>query len=393
MADVKNFAVNPEQELIDQIDKFSKSAAYRHSVIRIQADGHAGKGCAVGTCIKYGDKIVPNTVGVDIACRVSAYRIYADDIDFEKLDKVIHEHVPSGHFIRSVEHELSVKFLYNELRCWDAIKDNEERYRKSMGTLGSGNHFISVEGDYLLIHCGSRNLGVQVANYYQNKAIAARDQRIKEIFDRYERVIAVEREKGHFDQIQSLLDNRNIEIDFQPGNDLCYIEGQDMDNYLHDMDMLRDWSFLNHQVIAYEIFDNMGWDMFDHFSSIHNYVDTDAHIIRKGAIAAYEGQLGIIPLNMASGSLIVRGKGNKDYLCSAPHGAGRVMSRKAARLNIDMADYQKAMEGIYTTSVCNDTLDEAPQSYKDADAIIAAIQPTVDIVEHIRPRYNFKAKE
>ena len=392
MANVKNFAVNPEQELIDQINKFSNSAAYRNSIIRIQADGHAGKGCAVGTCIKYDDKIVPNTVGVDIACRVSAYRIYADDIDFEKLDKVIHENVPSGHSIRNSEHKLSQKFPYEKLRCWSSIKDNAERYRKSMGTLGQGNHYISVEGNYLMIHCGSRNLGVQVATYYQDKAIAARDQRIKDIYDRYEQAIALEREKGHFDQIQSLLDGRKVKTLSQPENDLCYIEGRDMENYLHDMDMLRSWSFLNHQVIAYEIFDNMGWDMFEHFSSIHNYVDTDAHIIRKGAIAACEGQLGIIPLNMASGSLIVRGKGNEDYLCSAPHGAGRAMSRKVARLNIDMADYQKAMEGIYTTSVCNDTLDEAPQSYKDADAIIAAIQPTVDIIEHVRPRYNFKAK-
>ena len=392
MADVKNFAVNPDQELIDQIDKFSKSAAYRNCIVRVQADGHAGKGCAVGTCIKYGDKIVPNTVGVDIACRVSAYRIYTDDIDFEKLDKVIHEHVPSGHSIRDSEHKLSQEFPYEELRCWPSIKHNVERYRKSMGTLGQGNHYIAVEGNYLMIHCGSRNLGVQVATYYQDKAIAARDQRIKNIYDRYEQAIAVERENGHFDQIQSLLDGRRVETLSQPENDLCYIEGRDMEDYLHDMDMLRDWSFLNHQVIAYEIFGNMGWDMSEHFSSIHNYVDTDAHIIRKGAIAAYKGQFGIIPLNMASGSLIVRGKGNEDYLCSAPHGAGRAMSRKAARLNIDMADYQKAMEGIYTTSVCNDTLDEAPQSYKDADAIIAAIQPTVDIIEHVHPRYNFKAK-
>lgn len=254
------------------------------------------------------------------------------------------------------------------------------------------NHFISVEGNYLLIHCGSRNLGVQVANYYQNKAITKRDARIQEFYDYCKEDIAYCRFLGNFEKIQNHIDVRNKAIAAEPSDDLCYIEGRDMENYLHDMDMLRDWSFLNHQVIAYKIFDNMGWDMFDHFSSIHNYVDTDAHIIRKGAIAAYEGQLGIIPLNMASGSLIVRGKGNEDYLCSAPHGAGRVMSRKAARLNIDMADYQKAMKGIYTTSVCNDTLDEAPQSYKDANAIIDAIQPTVDIVEHVRPRYNFKAK-
>lgn len=243
-----------------------------------------------------------------------------------------------------------------------------------------------------MIHCGSRNLGVQVATYYQNKAIAARDARIQELCDYCKGDIAYYRLLGYFEEIQNLIEARNEAIAAEPIDDFCYIEGQDMEDYLHDMDMLRDWSFLNHQVIAYEIFGNMGWDMFEHFSSIHNYVDTDAHIIRKGAIAAYEGQLGIIPLNMASGSLIVRGKGNEDYLCSAPHGAGRAMSRKAARLNIDMADYQKAMEGIYTTSVCNDTLDEAPQSYKDADAIIAAIQPTADIIEHVRSRYNFKAK-
>lgn len=395
MADVKNFAVNPEQELIDQINKFSKCAAYRNSVIRVQADGHAGKGCAVGTCIQYTDKIVPYTVGVDVCCSVSAFWIgcyYTKSMDYERLDKVIHERVPAGHSIRQNEHDLSKCFPYEKLRCWDAIKDKEDRYRKSMGTLGGGNHFISVEGDYLLIHCGSRHLGLMVANYYQNKAIAARDQRIKDIYSRYEDAIAEERERGRFDQIQPLLDGRKVETLSQSENDLCYIEGQDMEDYLYDMDMLREWSSDNHHVIAHEIFSGMGWHILDHFSSIHNYVDTEHHIIRKGAIAAYEGQLGIIPLNMASGSLIVRGKGNEDYLCSAPHGAGRVMSRKEARMSIDMVDYQKAMEGIYTTSVCNDTLDEAPQSYKDADAIIAAIQPTVTIIEHLRPRYNFKAK-
>ena len=393
-----NYTVDNINEMAEEINYLRRYSIYRNSDIALMPDAHKGKAHAsVGFVATYKDKIIPATCGVDIACRVSAYHIYADDIDFEQLDKVIHERVPSGHSIRSVEHELSVKFPYDELRCWNAIKDNEERYRKSMGTLGQGNHMIEVDQShdgtcYLIIHTGSRNLGVMVANYYQSKGIAARDQRIKDIYDRYEQAIAVEREEGHFDQIQSLLDGRKVEILSQPENDLCYIEGQDMEDYLHDMDMLRFWSFDNHQVIAYEIFNGMGWDMFEHFSSIHNYVDTENHIIRKGAIAAYEGQLGIIPLNMASGSLIVRGKGNEDYLCSAPHGAGRVMSRKAARLNIDMADYQKAMEGIYTTSVCNDTLDEAPQSYKDAGAIIAAIQPTVDIIEHVRPRYNFKAK-
>lgn len=391
MADVKNFAVNPQSELIEQIEKFSKSAAYKDSIIRIQADGHAGKGCAVGTCIKYTDKIVPNTVGVDIACRVSAYQIIGK-IDFEKLDNFIRNNIPAGHSIRSKEHPISENFAYSELRCWDAIKDKEDRYRKSMGTLGGGNHFISVEGDYLLVHCGSRNLGLQVANYYQNKGIIARDKRAKDIYDRYEKAIILERNDGNIENIQSLIEGRNKDILSQPDDELCYIQGQDMEDYLHDMDMLRIWSFENHQVIAKEIFKAMGWYLGSRISSIHNYVDTKHHIIRKGAIAAYENELGIIPLNMASGSLIVKGKGNEDYLCSAPHGAGRVMSRKEARLNIDMADYKKSMDGIYTSSVCKDTIDEAPQSYKDANAIIKAVEPTVEIIEHIYPRYNFKAK-
>lgn len=392
-----NYAVNNIDEMAEEIEYLRHHSVYRNSDIALMPDAHKGKAHAsVGFVATYTDKIVPNTVGVDIACRVSAYRIlriYAVDIDFEKLDKVIHERIPAGHSIRQNEHDLSKSFPYEKLRCWDAIKDKEDRYRKSMGTLGGGNHFISIEGDYLLIHCGSRHLGLMVANYYQNKAIAARDQRIKDIYSRYEDAIAEEREKGRFDQIQPLLDGRKVEILSQPDNDLCYIKGQDMEDYLHDMDILRDWSFDNHQIIAHEIFDGMGWHVVDHFSSIHNYVDTEHRIIRKGAISAYKEQLGIVPLNMASGSLIVRGKENEDYLCSAPHGAGRVMSRKEARMTIDMAEYQKAMEGIYTTSVCKDTLDEAPQSYKDADAIIKAIEPTVEVLEHLRPRYNFKAKE
>ena len=396
MIDVINFAVNPEQELINQIDKFAASKAYKDCKIRIMPDGHAGKGCAIGSVIEYQDKISPFTVGVDICCRVSAFKIPEYGIDFEKLDRVIRERVPSGHSIRQKEHGLSQIFPYDSLRCWLDIRENEDRYRKSMGTLGGGNHFISVEGDYLLIHCGTRNLGLRVANYYQNVAIERRDNRI-DVYKRSRDIcIKTAAQAEDYQSIEAIKENYKRIIEEEPDNDLCYLSGKDMEYYLNDMDVLRTWSLHNHKTIAMEIFDGMGWgeNLFaPDISTIHNYVDTEQGLIRKGAIDASLGELAIIPLNMASGSLIVRGKGNENYLCSGPHGAGRVMSRKEARMTIDMANYQKAMEGVYTTSVCQDTIDEAPQSYKDADAIIKAIEPTVEVLEHIRPRYNFKAKE
>lgn len=389
-----NYAVCGNDTLDEQLKVIRESEAYREQNIAIMPDAHAGKSSCVGFTSTYDDKIIVATVGVDIACRVTLFRIDGD-IDLDILDKAIHEHVPSGNSIRQYEPIESQQFPYEELRCWDAIKDGEERYRKSMGTLGSGNHYIAVEGNdenkYLSIHCGSRNLGLRVANYYQELAIAARDARKKEIYDRYEQMIAEKREKGYFDAIQQLIEIRKTEIAAEPIDDLCYIEVQDMEDYLHDMDMLRKWSYLNHCTIASFIAMETGWMYPDGISSIHNYVDTEHKIIRKGAIAAYEGELGVIPLNMRDGSLIVRGKGNEKYLYSAPHGAGRIMSRAEAKRNIDMADYEKSMQGIYSTSIKNSTIDEAPMAYKPSEEIIKAIEPTVDIIEHIYPIYNYKA--
>lgn len=390
-----NYAVCGNDTLDEQLKVIRESEAYREQDIAIMCDAHAGKGAVVGFTSTYDDKIVPCTVGVDIACRVSLFRIDGE-IDLDVLDKAIHEYVPSGNSIRQNEPIESQQFSYEELRCWDAIKDGEERYRKSMGTLGSGNHYIAVEGNdknrYLAVHCGSRNLGLRVANYYQELAIAARDARKKEIYNRYEQMIAEKREKGHFDAIQTLLDIRKIELAAEPIDDLCYIEGQDMEDYLHDMDMLRKWSYLNHCTIASFIAMETGWMYPEGISSIHNYVDTEHKIIRKGAIAAYEGELGIVPLNMRDGSLIVRGKGNPDWNCSLPHGAGRILSRGEARRTLDLADYEKSMEGIYTTSVCSSTIDEAPDAYKPAELIEQAIGDNAEIIEHIYPIYNFKAK-
>lgn len=390
-----NFAVSNYDEMEEELAFLIKNSIYNESDIAIMPDAHRGKAHAsVGFTATYDDKIIPNTCGVDLCCRVSLFRIDGE-IDLDVLDKAIHEHVPSGNSIRQYEPIESQQFPYEELRCWNAIKDGEERYRKSMGTLGSGNHYIAVEGNdenkYLAIHCGSRNLGLRVANYYQELAIAARDARKKEIYDRYEQIFAEKREKGYFDAIQQLIEIRKTEIAAESIDDLCYIEGQDMEDYLHDMDMLRKWSYLNHCTIASFIAMETGWMYPEGISSVHNYVDTEHKIIRKGAIAAYEGEFGIIPLNMRDGSLIIRGRGNKKYLCSAPHGAGRIMSRAEARRNIDMTDYEKSMQGIYSTSIKNSTIDEAPMAYKPSEEIIKAIKPTVDIIEHIYPIYNYKA--
>lgn len=390
-----NYAVCGSDTLDEQLNIIRNSEAYREQDIAIMPDAHAGKSSCVGFTSTYDNKIIVATVGVDIACRVSLFRIDGE-IDLDILDKAIHEHVPSGNSIRQNEPIASQQFPYEELRCWDGIKDGEERYRKSMGTLGSGNHAIWVEGNnniyYLGIHCGSRNLGLRVANYYQELAIAARDARKKEIYDRYEQMITEKREKGYFDAIQQLIEIRKIEIAAEPIDDLCYIEGQDMDDYLHDMDMLRQWSYLNHVTISQVIAQNCGWEYSAEISSIHNYVDTEHKIIRKGAISAYERELGIIPLNMRDGSLIVEGKGNKNWNCSLPHGAGRILSRSEARRTLDLADYEKSMEGIYTTSVCSSTIDEAPDAYKPAELIEQAIGDNAEIIEHIYPIYNFKAK-
>ena len=390
-----NYAVCGSETLDEQLNIIRNSEAYREQDISIMPDAHAGKGAVVGFSSTYDDKIVPCTVGVDIACRVTLFRIVGD-IDLDILDRAIHNYIPSGNSIRQTEVFGSQYFPYEKLRCWDGIKDGEERYRKSMGTLGGGNHYIAVEGNdenkYLAIHCGSRNLGLRVANYYQDKAIAARDARKKEIYDRYEQMIAEKREKGYFDAIQQLIEIRKTEIAAEPIDDLCYIEGQDMDDYLHDMDMLRQWSYLNHVTISQVIAQNCGWEYSAEISSIHNYVDTEHKIIRKGAISAYEGEFGIIPLNMRDGSLIVEGKGNKNWNCSLPHGAGRILSRSEARRTLDLADYEKSMEGIYTTSVCSSTIDEAPDAYKPAELIEQAIGDNAEIIEHIYPIYNFKAK-
>lgn len=398
MADVKNYMVGNDQNTIDQIDQFSKSPAYVDSKIRIMPDAHAGKGAVIGSTMTFTDKIVPGTVGVDIACRVSGFPLgdKVKDIDFDILDEVCRTQVPTGFSVRNVEHAFSLAFPYAKLHCWNKLR-NHDRLRKSMGTLGGGNHYIEVDqaadGTYwFVIHCGSRNLGKQIAEFYQNLAIVRRDERIAAYQQAKSHELDYLRKIGRIDLIQTVIDYWNGRINQEPVDDLCYITDEDMTNYLEDMELCNEFSFLSHLAIYDQVAKLMGWEnQIIPVTCIHNYVDVKHGLIRKGAIEGYRDQFGLIPLNMRDGILLVQALGNEDWNCSLPHGAGRCMSRGEARNTLTLDDFKQAMEGIATSSVVDATIDEAPMAYKDAAAIIAAIQPNARIVDHMLPVYNFKA--
>jgi tRNA-splicing ligase RtcB len=401
MADIKNFMVGEDQKTIDQINEIANSMAYKDSKIRIMADAHCGKGAVVGSTITYKNKICPNTVGVDIACRVSAYETPYKEIpakeELMKLDSVISNFIPTGFKCRSEESWLSKDFPYESLSCWKHL-NGYEHLRKSMGSLGGGNHYIELDYDdngvYLLIHSGSRNLGKQVCEYYQKKAIEHVEELRQDIIDVANAKAKFYARMNSFANVKKAIAERDEQIAALPNKDLAFIEGQDLLDYIHDIEIVQVWSELNHCVMYEEIATEMGWKpQYDNYiTCIHNYVDTGQKIIRKGAIDASTGKLGLVPLNMRDGVLIVRGKGNDDYNCSAPHGAGRLMSRTKARSELSLEDFQKSMEEIYSTSVLESTIDEAPAAYKDANDIIAAISDTVEIVKHLKPLYNFKDK-
>lgn len=391
-----NYAVANADEMNDFANGLRESLAFKDSDIALMCDAHLGKSCAVGTVATYSNKIIPNIVGVDLGCRVSAFKILRGDMDLERLDAIVNKYVPAGFSIRDNECEYSKAFPYRSLRCWSAIKEKESRFRLSMGTMGGGNHMVEVDRgddyDVLLIHCGSRNIGLTIASYYQQKAIEARDSRIRMRKFSTRQHLSLFRNSLDRKLISKLFEEERADIAKEPANDMCYLEGEDMEDYLHDADMMRRWSYLNHKTIAEEIASHMGWDVEEYVTSIHNYVDVEDHVIRKGAISAHAGELGIIPLSMADGCVIVRGKGNADWIQSLPHGAGRLYSRKKAKERLSMEEFKKSMEGIYTSCVCESTLDESQAAYKPAEDIIKAIEENAEMVEHLRPIYNFKAK-
>ncbi len=353
-----------EEGAASQIQTLCNQEFVKGSKIRIMPDVHAGVGCTIGTTMIIKDKVVPNLVGVDIGCGMETILIKNKQLDLQKLDELIYQRIPSGFSIRRTPHHYNEKIDLTKLRCLKAI--NLDRAQKSIGTLGGGNHFIEVNKDdegnlYIVVHSGSRHLGLEVANYYQ---------------------------KAGYQQLRKKGKDAHKNIP----SSLAYVTGSLFDDYIHDMKIVQRFAKLNRKAIVDEIVEGMKIDIIEQFTTIHNYIDTDAMILRKGAVSAKKGEQFLVPINMRDGSLICIGKGNADWNYSAPHGAGRLMSRKKAKETFTLSEYKKQMKDIYTTSVHKETLDECPMAYKSMDDIIKHIEPTADVVKIIKPIYNFKAK-
>lgn len=379
-----------DEKSIEQVKALLDQKFVAGSKIRMMPDIHAGAGCTIGTTMTVGDKICPNLVGVDIGCGMLTVKLPAfSDINLDKLDRVIREHIPAGFNIRDREHDLIRRTRLGELDCYDAVDIN--RAKLSLGTLGGGNHFIELGRDddgylYLVVHTGSRHLGVEVAENYQNWGYEAMKQDYK---NQREYLIDQLKAEGREKDISKEL----ADLKFDIPKDLCPIGGKLFESYIHDTEIVQEYAKWNRISIATEIMARMGWDVIDDFETVHNYIDTDDMILRKGAVSAKDGELLLIPINMRDGSLICRGKGNPDWNYSAPHGAGRLYGRMEAKRRFSVEEYRESMNGIFTTSVGDDTLDECPMAYKPMEAIVDNIGDTVDILKVIKPVYNFKAGE
>lgn len=384
-----------EPKAIDQIRRMCDYEFTRGSKIRIMPDVHAGKGCTIGTTMTVVDKAVPNIVGVDIGCGMYTVELGKEDIDLKKLDEVAH-FIPSG---MNVWNDIQENFNIEELKCYDQLI-NIDWLKCSLGSLGGGNHFIEVDVSedgtkYLIIHSGSRNLGKQVAQIYQEKAI---DQckGISVYKEEKNNIVENLKAEGRFQEIETALKNfekKKLEQAVDISDDLCYVSGKLLEDYLYDVEICRRFAKRNRELMAEIILKQTGIISYSSFHTIHNYIDMQEMILRKGSIAAHDGEKVLIPINMRDGSVLAIGKGNSEWNYSAPHGAGRLMSRMQAKENISLEDYKKSMEGVYTTSVNLETLDEAPMAYKSFNDIIDVIKETVDIIEVMKPIYNFKASE
>ena len=394
MKDLKIFTNNIEQGAKEQIDLLLEQEAFKDCKIRIMPDVHAGAGCVIGFTGNLGDKVIPNIVGVDIGCGMLCVELGNIDIDLEQLDNIIRQYIPSG---MNVHEEKVSNFDFTELYCYKELKNKDGWLEKSLGSLGGGNHFIEVDIDdnnskYLVIHTGSRNLGKQVAEIYQNKAIEYCSYK-KEMQEEINDIIKTYKEQGREKKIQETLINihKKYEGKTKLPKDLCYLEGKDRENYLHDMKLCQEFATLNRNYIARIIMLKLNIEAINYFHTIHNYINFEDNIVRKGSISARLGERVIIPMNMRDGCIIGIGKGNEDWNYSAPHGAGRIMSRNIARQTLNMEDYKKSMDGIYTTSVNEETIDEAPMVYKPMEEIIEHIKDTIEVEKIIKPIYNFKA--
>ena len=382
-----------EEEAIEQIRRMCDYEFTAGSRIRIMPDVHAGKGCTIGTTMTITDKAVPNIVGVDIGCGMYTVKLGETDIDFAKFDEAAH-FIPSGMNVWEGRQE---HFDLEQLRCYRDLNDTK-RLERSLGTLGGGNHFIeideSADGEkYLVIHSGSRNLGKQVAELYQKLAVELSKGK-EEYFKKRDEIIRALKEQGRKKEIQAALKQIKWEKkESMIPEDLCFLYGSYLEDYLHDVEVCQRFARRNREKMAEILLECTGIAAGEAFHTIHNYIDTEEMILRKGAIAAHAGEKVLIPINMRDGSVLAVGKGNAEWNYSAPHGAGRIMSRKAAKDRLSLEEYRETMKGIYTTSVNEATLDEAPMAYKSLDDIIDVIRDSVDIIDVMKPVYNFKASE
>ena len=384
----------------EQIKRLCDQSFAAESTIRLMPDVHAGAGCTIGTTMTIKDKIVPNLVGVDIGCGMETIILASDNaaaknFDPVRLDEIIHSEIPSGMDIREKAHEYINQISLNEIKC-PVIK--LERAKKSIGTLGGGNHFIEANSDdennlYIVVHSGSRHLGKEIAEYYQEEAWKQRNKNRKIDVAEY---IAKLKSEGLEKEIQTKMKQFKSKIITDIPQDLAYLSDDLFNDYINDMKITQYFAMLNRKAMIDIIIKglNIPTDAgYEQFTTIHNYIDTDKMILRKGAVSAKKGEKLIVPINMRDGSIICEGLGNPDWNYSAPHGAGRIMSRKKAFEILKMEDYEKAMEGIYSTSVNKDTIDESPMAYKNIDDIIANISPTANILKIVKPIYNYKASQ
>ena len=412
--DVKIFSDNVEESAIEQINRLMSVDVFSKCKVRIMPDVHAGAGCVIGFTGDLGNKVIPNIVGVDIGCGilVQPFRCLKE-LDYHALNEYIMKAIPSGRNHRNDEYlplpqkytekYSEAKSIIRQIRCYRELKD-VKRLNKSIGTLGGGNHFIELDKEeqgmyYLVVHTGSRNLGKQVAEIYQKLAVKCQSG-WAEMMEEQNRLIIEYKQMGKKNELQDVI--RNLHNSFKMRKptiptELSYLEGSFMEDYLHDMRLCQRWAVINRRLIIDLLLDYLmkeGYaDVLDgSFESVHNYISDD-NIIRKGAISARKGEKCIIPMNMRDGSLICIGKGNEDWNCSAPHGAGRIMSRSQAFKQISMDDFAQSMNGIYSETITEATKDESPMVYKSMNEIIGNIADTVDIINIIKPLFNFKAAE
>lgn len=380
-----------DQTSVGQVIELCNQEFVQGQRIRLMPDIHAGAGCTIGTTMTIGDKIVPNLVGVDIGCGMAVAVLKETHIELQKLDKIIRQYIPAGFSVREKPHPFAKDAELYMLRCVDYI--NLDRAERSIGTLGGGNHFIEVDRNYngrlyLVVHSGSRHLGVEIASFYQKLAYEQLNNCSKaEVDSLVSRLKAEGKQKQIEAEIRKLKGTKRTNIP----KHLAYVEGGAFEDYIHDMRIAQRYASLNRQAIVDTIVKQMGLHVVDGFTTIHNYIDLEHMILRKGAVSAQKGERLIIPINMRDGSLICTGKGNPEWNYSAPHGAGRLMSRSEAKNSFSVSAFRKEMDGIYTTSVGRDTLDECPMAYKPMESILENISDTVDVDTIVRPIYNFKA--